>query len=218
MTPIRQSMYDPRDSRGEAGADPGNGAVAMGQGRGLGTRLGKGLGNGLGKGAGIALAALLLASCGTVRDVVGLPGGSPRSSPAPAPAPAPNIPAMRGYPDRFDGSFNGYCQQREDDGFQERATLRITNRQVQTLNWRSVIGRKGSCQFDLGDFRQTKNRPHLELLANDGSGCKLMIYQDARRVTLAHAACQKRCTPGVYDQAWPVMFDPASGQCAALDK
>ncbi len=165
-----------------------------------------------GQGLGLALAAVLLASCTALGDIARVPGR------APAPAPAPDIPAMRGYTDRFDGNFNAFCEQREDDGFQERATLRISNRQVQTLNWRSVVGRKGSCQFDLAGFRQTRNRPHLELLANDGSGCKLMIYQDARRVTLAHAGCEKRCTPGVYDQAWPVMFDPVSGRCAPLDK
>ena len=166
----------------------------------------------LGIGLGAGLVAALLASCGVVTDISRAPGR------APAPAPAPDIPAMRGYPDRFDGTFSGFCEQREDDGFQERATLRIAKRQVQTLNWRSVVGRKGSCNFELGGFHQTRNRPHLELLANDGSGCRLMVYQDARRVTLAHAGCERRCTPGVYDQAWPVMFDPASGRCAALDK
>ena len=91
---------------------------------------------------------------------------------------------MTGYPDRLNGTFNGFCEQREDDGFQEKATLRVVNRQVQTLNWRSVVGRKGSCSFELTGFRQTRTRPHLELQAADGSGCKLMVYQDARRVTL----------------------------------
>ena len=153
---------------------------------------------------GIGLAAVLLASCTVTGDL-----GRPRG---------PAAPATTGQPDRLDGTFNGFCEQREDDGFQERATLRVVDRQVQALSWRSIVGRKGSCNFELGGFRQTKTRPHLELLATDRSGCKLMIYQDARRVTLAHAGCERRCTPGVYDQAWPVMFDPVSGRCAPLDK
>ncbi len=122
------------------------------------------------------------------------------------------------YPDRLAGTFNGFCQQREEDGFEERAALRVVRYQVQTLTWQTVVGRRGSCTFDLGEFRQTRSRPHVELLANDGSGCRLLIYQDARRVTMAHSSCSKRCTPGVYDQAWPVMFDPASGRCARLDR
>lgn len=167
--------------------------------------------------AGLAVGALalLLASCGSVEG--------PRAPHAPrAPAgspPPPSMPAMTGYPDRLKGSFNGFCEQREDDGFKEKATLQVVNRQVKTLAWRSDVGRKGSCSFDLAGFRQTRSQPHLELLAADGSGCKLMVYQDARRVTLAHAGCAQRCTPrSVYDQAWPVMFDPASGRCARLDR
>lgn len=161
---------------------------------------------------GLAVAALagLLASCSVLE--VGRPG-------RPSTPPPPGMPAMTGYPDRLNGTFNGFCEQREDDGFQEKATLRVVNRQVQTLNWRSIVGRKGSCSFELAGFRQTRSQPHLELQAADGSGCKLMVYQDARRVTLAHAGCERSCKPrSVYDQAWPVMFDPVSGRCAPLDK
>jgi hypothetical protein len=86
------------------------------------------------------------------------------------------------------------------------------------LTWQTVVGRRGSCTFDLAEFRQTRSRPHLELLASDGTGCRLLVYQDARRVTLAHSNCSQRCTPGIYEQAWPVMFDPASGRCARLDR
>ena len=35
-----------------------------------------------------------------------------------------------------------------------------------------------------------------------------------RRVTLAHNHCETHCTPGIYEQAWPVLFDPKSGACA----
>jgi hypothetical protein len=126
--------------------------------------------------------------------------------------------APKRYPDRLAGTFNGFCQQREDDGFEERAALRVVRHQVQALTWQTVVGRRGSCTFDLAEFRQTRSRPHLELLASDGTGCRLLVYQDARRVTLAHSNCSQRCTPGIYEQAWPVMFDPASGRCARLDR
>ena len=110
--------------------------------------------------------------------------------------------------------LDGYCAQTEDDGFRERATLRVRDNLVQALSWQLWVGRRGSCSFELEDFRQTQRRPHAELLARDGSGCRLMVWQDPRRVTLAHAGCERRCTPGIYDQAWPVMFDPATGGCA----
>ena len=110
--------------------------------------------------------------------------------------------------------LDGRCVQAEDDGFREQATLRVRNNVVEALSWQLWVGRRGSCSFELAEFRQTRQRPHIELLARDGSGCRLLAWQDPRRVTLAHSGCERRCTDGIYDQAWPVMFDPATGACA----
>jgi hypothetical protein len=114
--------------------------------------------------------------------------------------------------------LDGRCAQTEEDGYREDASLRVRDNEVQSLSWQLWVGRKGSCRFEQGEFRQTRSRPHIEMTARDGSGCRLMVWQDPRRVTLAHADCQKRCTAGIYEQAWPVMFDPASGACARTDR
>jgi hypothetical protein len=136
----------------------------------------------------IALAALALAAC-----------GAPRSGPPPiADRPIDIV---------------GFCAQTEDDGFREEARLRVAANQVSELSWQLWVGKRGSCGFELADFRQTRTRPSIELVARDGSACKLMIWQDPRRITLAHADCERRCTPGVYEDAWPVMFDPKTGRC-----
>lgn len=108
----------------------------------------------------------------------------------------------------------GDCRRTEEDGFREDAQVRVDNNTVQQLSWKLWVGKQGSCSFDLADFRQTRKKPHVELAARDGSACKLMIWQDPRRVTLAHASCEARCTPGIYEQAWPVMFEPGTGGCA----
>ena len=143
-----------------------------------------------------ALAGLvLLASC------AGLPGGRPGS---------PRI------PDSGAITLQGSCSQTDDDGFREQVTLNVRNSAVQALAWRIWVGRKGTCSFELNEFQQTRTRPHIELQARDRSGCKLMVYQDPRRVTLAHAGCERRCTGGVQDEAWPVMFNPRSGGCGDL--
>jgi hypothetical protein len=128
------------------------------------------------------------------------PGGAP-SRPAPPIADRPI-------------HLAGYCAQTEEDGFREQATLKVRDNVVQSLDWRLWVGSRGSCRFEQADFRQTRARPHIELAARDGSSCRLMVWQDPRRITLAHAGCQQRCTPGIYEQAMPVMFDPASGGCA----
>lgn len=112
----------------------------------------------------------------------------------------------------------GRCEQTDSDGFREQARLDVKNGSVQGLNWQIWVGGKGSCRFDLSEFQQTRSRPHIELLARDRSGCKLLVYRDPRRVTLAHAGCERSCTNGVHEQAWPVMFNPRSGACANLNR
>ncbi len=139
----------------------------------------------------------LLAACGQL--------------PAPwrAPAGAPRAPIADRAID-----LQGHCAQLEIDGFREDATLVVHDSRVEALTWDLQVGRRGSCHFEQSAFTQTRSRGHIELLARDGSGCKLMIWRDERRITLAHADCAARCTPGIYDSAWPVMFDPATGGCA----
>src|SRR5690606_25658789 len=76
----------------------------------------------------------------------------------------------------------GRCSQQDVDGFGENAVLDVTNNQVTALRWTIRVGKRGTCTFNGDDFRQVKSRPHIELLARDGSGCKLMVWQDPRRV------------------------------------
>lgn len=141
--------------------------------------------------------AALLASCALL--------------PLPLPLPRPTPIADRPI------DLAGRCAQLEEDGYREDATLRIDDNVVRALSWQLWVGRRGACRFELAEFRQTRRRPHVELQSLDGSGCKLMVWQEPRHVTLAHAGCQSRCTPGIYDEAWPVLFDPRTGQCARRD-
>ncbi|MFA7665972.1 MAG: hypothetical protein WCY32_07615 [Burkholderiaceae bacterium] len=149
--------------------------------------------------AAVAALAGLLAAC----SLPGLRQTGPRQPGSPTPIADRTI------------DLDGLCARTEVDGFRERARLRVQANRVTELSWEMTIGRKGSCRFDLAGFRQTRAGPHLELQALDGSGCRLMVWQEPRRVTLAHTGCANRCVPrGIDDQAWPAMFDPRSGRCA----
>jgi hypothetical protein len=135
----------------------------------------------------------------------------PPAPPAPAVArerPTPIVP--------HDIDIAGDCQRTEEDGFREDAHMRVASNDVRSLTWKLWVGRHGSCHFDFSEFRQVRKTPHIELEAIDGSGCRLMVWQDPRRITLAHAHCEQHCTPGIYEQAWPVLFDPRSGRCAQI--
>lgn len=115
-------------------------------------------------------------------------------------------------------TIEAHCAQVEEDGFREDARLSVSDNRVQAIDWQLWVGRtpRGSCRFALADFRQTREKPQIELLARDGSGCRLFVWQEPGRVTLAHADCEARCTAGIYEEAWPVSFDPTSGTCANI--
>jgi hypothetical protein len=143
----------------------------------------------------VGFGALVLAILGSCAQ---LPSPFPRSTP---------------IPDR-PINLAGACSQTEEDGFRENARVSIADNEVRSLSWQLWVGKRGTCRFELADFRQTSRRPHIELQSRDGSGCKLFVWQDPRRITLAHEGCERRCTPGIYDKAWPVIFDPQTGQCS----
>lgn len=156
--------------------------------------------------AALLLTAVALAACTTMPMVK-----RPKKPAAPATRPLPGEGTLQ--------NFAGACQQTDIDGFGENATLRVAGGQVQQLDWHVKVGKRGQCHFNLRDFRQTKNAPHIELISRSRGACKLLIYQDARRVTLAHANCQSFCTPrSVAEEAWPVMFNPQTGRCASLNR
>jgi len=106
------------------------------------------------------------------------------------------------------------CSQTEEDGFREQARLLVTDNRVDELSWQLWVGQRGSCRFMLPDFRQVSMRPSIELIERNGGACRLLVWQSPQRITLAHAGCEARCDRGIYEEAWPVMFDPDTGRCA----
>lgn len=175
----------------------------------------------------LAGAAALVVACGSL----GLPGGEPvpdtpaaPALPPPAPragnapaAPAPQASVRRGPFANRRIELAGRCNQTDVDGFAENAILDVRGNVVTALNWTIRVGRRGSCSFRGTDFRQVKSSPHIELHSRDGSGCKLMIWQEPRRITLGHSGCERWCSPSdIADEAFPVMFDPRTGGCARI--
>jgi hypothetical protein len=140
---------------------------------------------------------------------------------APTPV-APNVPAQPPLVSRTPTpipaqviSLNGNCAQQESDGFREQATLQVEGNVVSAMNWKLWVGKRGACSFDFSQFTQSQRTPHIELREKDGGACRLLIYQNPKWITLAHASCQKYCTGDIYDEAWPVMFD-RSGKCGRI--
>ncbi|WP_354682869.1 hypothetical protein [Cupriavidus necator] len=159
------------------------------------------------------LAVLLAAACAELPVAVKRPSPPPGET-ATAVKPPPQ-PRATPIPHKTI-NIAGTCKRTEEDGFREDAHMDVRANEVRALKWKLWVSRRGSCEFNLAEFRQVRETPHIELQAIDGSQCKLLVWQDPRRVTLAHNRCEKYCTPGIYEQAWPVLFDPKSGNCAEV--
>lgn len=112
-------------------------------------------------------------------------------------------------------SLDARCTGIGQTGLRETSQLTVHQSAVRALSWHVDGGVRGQCRFELEDFRQTRARPHIELVARSGNGCQLMIWRDPRHITLSHAGCDRQCPSGLLTDALPVIFDPAGGGCAA---
>ncbi len=112
-------------------------------------------------------------------------------------------------------TLDARCDGTGQTGLAEASRLKVTTSRVSALAWRIDGGPRGQCTFDLADFDQRRAQPHIELIARNGSGCRLMIWRDPRHITLSHAGCERVCPAGLLTDALPILFDPVSGGCAA---
>jgi hypothetical protein len=112
-------------------------------------------------------------------------------------------------------TLDARCDGTGQTGLLETSRLQVATSSVRALAWRIEGGTRGRCEFELADFEQRRARPHIELAARNGSGCRLMIWRDPRHITLSHAGCEGVCPAGLLKDALPILFDPASGGCAA---
>lgn len=73
---------------------------------------------------------------------------------------------------------------------------------------------RGSCEFALPDFAQTKSMPSIELRDRHGSDCVLRMWEQGPQVVLAYHGCERYCEPGhAFGDMLPVLFDRRVGRC-----
>jgi len=133
------------------------------------------------------------------------------------PAPPPPTPPVSVQPPAAEPgkgmTFQGNCVAKEETGYAENAKLQIALGEVRTLDARVDIPKRGSCRFQLKEFRQTQQSPIVELLAQSNSGCSLRIWQQQDRVTMVATDCPEKCTRGSFEYMWPIEFRVPEGSC-----
>lgn len=102
------------------------------------------------------------------------------------------------------------CRFRDEAGYTTRITLDVAQSKVRAFSAEVDIPRRGSCRFH-GPFKQTREKPSIQLRAPDG--CTVDIWAQGKSVTVGFSRCAARCTPGAFDYLWPIIVDRSNGQC-----
>lgn len=105
------------------------------------------------------------------------------------------------------------CRFRDETGYGGTLRLSVKEAQVQTFEAAVIIPRRGTCRFDLKNFRQTRNLPTVELNHMRDS-CIVRLWEQGERVTIAFHQCQKMCSGSAWDHLWPILNDRRDGSCA----
>ena len=165
--------------------------------------------------------ALLTGACGERKKAGVIPESA---EPVRGAEPAPAVPARPPLSDPTSGkaapipdralNIKADCTTGNELGYAEAIKLSVANGLVNQLEARITVPKRGSCFFQLADFRQTRSAPHVELLARSGSRCATRMWYQQNRFTVAFSDCAEMCTPrGTVDYIWPIELRLSDGAC-----
>ncbi len=140
------------------------------------------------------------------QPVPAVPAQPPAAGPARGKVPDP-------IPDRA-LNIQADCTSTDELGYAESIQLSVANGLVSQLEAAITVPKRGSCLFQLADFRQTRSAPHVELVARSGSQCATRMWYQQNRFTVAFSDCPEMCTPrGTVDYIWPIELRLSDGAC-----
>lgn len=164
--------------------------------------------------------AALLAGCATSP-----PPSEPPAAAAPA-EPTPEVAPLRSQPLRHLANrklapmperplnVRTSCNFRDPNGYRGRLDLRVVDSAVKRLSAEINVPRRGSCRFDMRDFRQADLRQAVLATARPEDMCKVRIWQQDSRITIAFPDCRTHCSGESFDYVWPILVDTATGKCS----
>jgi len=148
----------------------------------------------------------LAASCATPPPPP--PAPPPKAEPAPPPPPPPPK-AEKPKVKRLNLAHE--CRFKNITGYNGDTHLNVAESKVRHFDAHVNIPRRGRCNFENKDFTQVREAPHVELAAADG--CKIRMWEQGRKFTVAFADCKTHCSGNAADYLWPILVDKPSGKC-----
>ena len=162
---------------------------------------------------------MVLSACTTPPPVAEAPAvetAQPPPEPRPArPARAPAAPKAKKPAPIPTRALNllAECRFRDETGYNGEMKLAVEEARVSAFAATVNIPRRGSCRFDLKNFRQTRELPNVEL-SHLSDRCVVRVWEQGERVTVAFQQCQKMCTGEAWVHLWPILADRRDGSCA----
>jgi len=161
---------------------------------------------------GASLAVALLAGCGTVEQIVHRPEGAPpaRGQEPSAPVARPSG-KLKPMPLRT-FSVSTQCKFKDETGNFGSATVEVVNSKVNAFKAEVTMPKRGTCRYDLAQFRQTQALPSVELTG--ARDCRVHMWEQGEQITVAFANCHTLCSPAsAHDYVWPLLIDKSTGRC-----
>ncbi|MCB1889388.1 MAG: hypothetical protein KDH20_17405, partial [Rhodocyclaceae bacterium] len=133
----------------------------------------------------------------------------PKEVPPPPPPPPPPPKVQKPKVKKLDLAHE--CRFKNVTGYNGDAKVHVAGSKVSHFAAHVNIPRRGRCNFEHADFKQVREAPHVELASNNG--CKVRMWEQGRKFTVAFADCNKHCSGSAADYLWPILVDKPSGKC-----
>lgn len=104
------------------------------------------------------------------------------------------------------------CRFRDETGYSAALALAIEEARVSRFEARVDIPRRGTCQFALKNFRQTRELPIVEL-THRKDACVVRVWEQGERVTVSFDRCRTMCSGSAWNHLWPILADRRDGTC-----
>lgn len=106
------------------------------------------------------------------------------------------------------------CNFRDHTGYRGRLDLRVDDSDIKRLSAEIKVPRQGSCRFEMKDFAQADRRLAVLATTRAADECKVRIWQQEGRVTVAFRDCRSYCSGETFDYVWPILVDTGTGKCS----
>jgi len=142
------------------------------------------------------------------------PRAEPRAEPRPLSERTRRYLASRGHEVIKERALNvrADCRFRDEVGYAGRLDLEVKEADVRRFAAQVDVPGRGSCRFDLADFRQVAALPTVTLNGARGR-CTVRMWEQGSQVTVAFSDCQAQCDGGTFDYLWPILVEGSGGRC-----